>query len=69
MNTSIFANFSISLFDNMDELVLPSDSVLPHVRSDIVDYLKNSRGKPSIDRLYLNRFGQLSDSLFFKASV
>ena len=53
----------------MDDLVLPSDSVLPHVRSDIVDYLKNSRGKPSIDRLYLNRFGQLSNSLFYKASA
>lgn len=69
VNTSIFANFSISLFDNMDDLVLPSDSVLPHVRSDIVQYLRNSRGKPSIERLFFNRFGQLGDSLFYKASA
>ena len=49
----------------MDNLKLPSNSVLPHVRTEIVQYLKQSR-EFSIQRLQLNYYKQLSDSIFFK---
>ena len=52
---------------NMDALGLTSDSVLPHVRTDIIDYLKESRNF-SITRLQLNYYNQISKSLFYKLS-
>ena len=63
----VISAFSYGLYDNMDELKLESDSVLPHVRTDIVKYLKNSRNF-SIERMQLNKFGQLSPSIFYKLS-
>ena len=58
-----------SLTDNMDELTLSSDSILPHVRTDIVQYLRQARSGISIGRLQLNKFGQPSDSIFYKISA
>ena len=52
----------------MDDLKLASDSVLPHVRTDIVKYLKQSRNL-SIQRMQLNKFGQISPSIFYKFSA
>lgn len=46
---------SVGIYDNYDELTLLSDSVLPHVRSDIVKYLKASR-EFHIKRMQLNYF-------------
>ena len=66
-NLTLISAFSYGLYDNMDELKLESDSVLPHVRTDIVKYLKNSRNF-SIERMQLNKFGQLSPSIFYKLS-
>ena len=37
---SLVSVISYGLYDNMDDLKLASDSVLPHVRTDIVKYLK-----------------------------
>jgi hypothetical protein len=51
----------------MDPLGLTSDSVLPHVRTDIIDYLKESRNF-SIRRMQLNYYNQISKSLFYKLS-
>ena len=66
-NISLLSELSYGLYDNMDDLKLPSDSVLPHVRTDIVDYLKESRNF-SIQRMQLNKFGQISPSIFYKIS-
>ena len=66
-NISLVTALTQGIVDNMDELKLPSDSVLPHVRTDIVEYLKQSRGF-SIKRMQLNYFKQLSSSLFYKLS-
>jgi hypothetical protein len=52
----------------MDELKLASDSILPHVRTDIVKYLKSSRNF-SIQRIQMNKFGQVSPSIFYKFSA
>ena len=62
---SVVSIISYGLYDNMDDLKLASDSVLPHVRTDIVKYLKQSRDL-SIQRMQLNKFGQISPSIFDK---
>jgi hypothetical protein len=65
---SVISEISYGLYDNMDKLKLPSDSVLPHVRTDIVQYLKESRNL-SIQRMQLNKFGQISPSIYYKFSA
>ena len=65
---SLVSVISYGLYDNMDDLKLASDSVLPHVRTDIVKYLKQSRNL-SIQRMQLNKFGQISPSIFYKFSA
>jgi len=66
-NVSLISVASYGLYDNMDELKLASDSILPHVRTDIVQYLKQSRGF-SVRRLQLNYYKQLNESIYFKTS-
>lgn len=68
-NMNIVSKVSYGLVDNLDELKLKSDSILPHVRSDIVEYMKATRRKPNIFRLQLNRFGQFDESIFYKFSA
>ena len=65
---SIVSVISYGLYDNMDDLKLASDSILPHVRTEIVNYLKESRNL-SIQRMQLNKFGQISPSIFYKLSA
>jgi len=65
---SVVSEISYGLYDNMDDLKLASDSVLPRVRTDIVKYLKQSRNL-SIQRMQLNKFGQISPSIFYKFSA
>ena len=65
---SLVSVISYGLYDNMDDLKLASDSILPHVRTDIVKYLKQSRNL-SIQRMQLNKFGQISPSIFYKFSA
>ncbi|MBT7276082.1 MAG: hypothetical protein HN886_06475 [Woeseiaceae bacterium] len=65
---SVVSSISYGLYDNMGDLKLASDSILPHVRTDIVKYLKESRNL-SIQRMQLNKFGQLYPSIFYKFSA
>jgi len=65
---SISSVISYGLYDNMDDLKLASDSILPHVRTDIVKYLKQSRNL-SIQRMQLTKFNQISPSIFYKFSA
>jgi len=66
-NISLVSAFSYGIYDNMDELKLESDSILPRVRTDIVKYLKQSRGL-SIKRMQLTYYDQISSSTFFRFS-
>lgn len=66
-NFTVLSSLSYGLIDNMDELKLGSDSILPHVRTDIVKYLKQSRNF-SIKRLQFNYYDQFSNSLFYRLS-
>jgi hypothetical protein len=55
-----------NIYNNFDDLHQPSDSVLPHVRSDIVKYLK--QGKNNIVRLESNYFFPVAGSLYGRVS-
>ena len=59
---------SIGLYNNFDQLKLASDSILPHVRTDIVSYLKGS-SKSHITRLQANYFGNPYKSIYTKLSA
>jgi hypothetical protein len=59
---------SVGLIDNFDALKLSSDSVLPHVRTDIVGYLKESRDF-SISRMNFNWFGNIGEDVYTKMSI
>jgi hypothetical protein len=67
-NLSLITSVSAGLYDNMGDLKLASDSVLPHVRTDIVKYIKASRGL-AIKRLQLNYYNQFTPSFFYKFSA
>jgi len=67
-NFSILTDISSGLVDNLGELKLASDSQLPHVRTDIVRYLKESNDI-ALNRLQANYFGSYSKNIYFKASM
>ena len=64
---SLTTSIGLSLVDNFDELKLPSDSVLPHVRTDIVDYLKGGRGV-SVGRMQLDYIKNPLKNIYTKIS-
>ena len=61
---SLLTRFSHSVVGDFDEITLASDSVLPHVRTDIVDYLQEGDGF-TVDRTQFNSFANplISDSV------
>ena len=65
---TLLSTISTSVYDNFDDLKLLSDSVLPHVRTDIVEYLKEGR-ELSIDLLQLNYFDNPSSNLYTKIAM
>ena len=67
-NFNILSVASVGLFNNFDDLKLASDSILPHVRTDIVQYLKNS-DKYHITRLQANYFMNPYKSIYAKVSA
>ena len=67
-NLNVMAVGSIGIANNYDELKLASDSILPHVRTDIVKYLKASK-KSHITRLQMNYFLNPSKSIYTKISA
>ena len=66
-NLNILAVASVGLINNFDDLKLASDSILPHVRTDVVSYLKASK-KSHITRLQVNYFGNPFKSIYTKLS-
>lgn len=67
-NISILTNVSTGIYDNFDELKLASDSVLPHVRTEIVNYLKQSRDL-AINRIQINYFKSRNKNFYYKFSA
>ena len=64
---SLITVLNYGLINNLDSLKLSSDSILPHVRTDIVKYLQNSKDF-AIERMQLNYYDKLSSSLYYKLS-
>lgn len=67
-NFSVISEVSVGLINNLDELKLASDSILPHVRSDIVQYLKQSKDL-HVDRMQANYFFKPSTNIYGKISA
>jgi hypothetical protein len=67
-NVTFNGNFSAGIYNNMNTLKLGSDSVLPHVRSDIVKYLKATE-KFAITRLQMNYYQGIRENLYGKFTV
>ncbi len=65
---SIKTAISQGIANNFGELKLKSDSVLPHVRTDIVQYLKQGTGL-TVNHLQLDKFLKPAKSFYAKASV
>ena len=66
-NLTLLTTASIGLVNNLGDLKLASDSSLPHVRTDIVKYLKQSK-KAHITRMQLNYFKNPFGSFYYKIS-
>lgn len=66
-NLSASAGVIFNIDDNLNKLKLASDSVLPHVRSDIKDYLK--QGKTSLSNLQLDYLTNLGRNWYGRGSV
>ncbi len=67
-NFNILSVASIGLYNNFDDLKLASDSIIPHVRTDIVQYLKNS-DKYHVTRIQANYFMNPYKSIYTKLSA
>ena len=67
-NFNILSVASLGLYNNFDDLKLASDSIIEHVRTDIVQYLKNS-DKYHVTRLQANYFMNPSKSIYTKLSA
>jgi len=68
-NLTLTTQISASIVDNFDELKLASDSIIPHVRTDIVSYLKGTRGSVYVERMQLNYFSKLSENFYGKITA
>jgi hypothetical protein len=64
---SAMGEIGFNITDNLDQLKLSSDSVLPHVRSDIKEYLK--QGKTGLSRLQLDYMTNLGSSWYGRLSA
>jgi len=67
-NISLVTQLSAGIYNNFDQLKLKSDSVLPHVRTDIVEYLKNTRSF-GVKRAQLNMFNNPLPNIYTKISA
>ena len=64
---TITSVLSHGIYNNFGPLKLASNSILPHVRTDIVEYMKGGTGL-TIDNLQLNYFMNPYKDLYFRAS-
>ena len=67
-NLTLVSTASAGIIDGFDNLKLASDSIIPHVRTEIVQYLKQSSAF-GIHRIQLNYFMTPSSNLYAKASI
>ena len=66
-NLSLHASFGINIYDTFNDFNNASFSEIPHVRSDIQDYLKE--GKNNIQRIQLQYMYSPLKDVFFRADL
>ncbi len=66
-NISLYTTFGLDIYNNFNELNNPSSSSIPHVRSDIQEYLKE--GKNNIQRMKLEYMSSPLKDVFFRADL
>ena len=65
---SLLGKFSYGLASSFNDITLASDSIIEHVRTDIVDYLQEG-DKFTIDRLQFNSFANPYENFYTKFSA
>ncbi len=63
-NLILYTSFGVNLYDTFDDFNNPSQSIIPKVRSDIQEYLK--QGKNNLQRLELQYFSSPSRDIFLR---
>jgi len=66
-NLSLHSSFGINIYDTFSDLNNPSSSTIPHVRSDIQEYL--TQGKNNIQRMQLVYYGTPYNDIFTRLDV
>jgi membrane-associated phospholipid phosphatase len=65
--TYLNSAFKLDLFETVSGVTQPSNSLLPHVRTDIAEYKRGGRFK--LNRLLLNKYMTLDERLYARASA
>jgi hypothetical protein len=65
MGLKLKGAYAFDVANNFDKFNRESTSILPHVRSDAVKYLK--QGKNGLERLYIDKRGSFSGDLHYRA--
>lgn len=65
--TYLNSAFRLDVFENVSGVTQPSNSLLPHVRTDIAEYKRGGRFK--MNRLLLNKYLMLDERLYARASA
>ena len=66
-NLSLYTSFGINLYDTFNDLKNPSQSNIPHVRSDIQDYL--SEGKNNLQKMKLEYMFSPFKDIYMRADL
>jgi len=66
-NITLYTSIGINIFDTFKNLKNPSQSSIPHVRSDIQKYL--SQGKNNIKRMHFEYMSSPYTDIFFRADL
>jgi len=66
-NLSLYTSFGINLYDTFNDFKNPSQSNIPHVRSDIQDYL--SEGKNNLQRMKLEYMFSPFKDIYMRADL
>jgi membrane-associated phospholipid phosphatase len=65
--TFLYGETRLTVLENVTDVTQPSNSLLPHVRTDIADYRRG--GKLKLTRLLVNKFYQPGERVYARASI
>ena len=65
--TQLLTDWKLTVWENVSDVTQPSNSLLPHVRTDVADYKRG--GKFKILRMVANKYFQPSQEVYARASA